>query len=91
MSSRCGDVVRLVNPISSFYRSATPTGIKILLTSLVLGTLSALPLWLAARFGPEDSGATGVALVAMFGTIAGALGTAIGLLWLAIEWLARRR
>jgi hypothetical protein len=32
-----------------------------------------------------------VALVAMFGTIAGALGTAIGLLWLAIEWFARRR
>lgn len=80
-----------MNPITAFYRSNARTGLKIVLTSLLLGTLSALPLWLTIQFSPTDSGATGVALVAMFGTIAGALGTAIGLVWLAIAWLARRR
>ena len=80
-----------MNPITAFYHSNARTGLKIVVTSLLLGTLSALPLWLTIQFSPDDSGATGVALAAMFGTIAGAAGTAIGLIWLAIELIARKR
>ncbi|KAA3650106.1 MAG: hypothetical protein DWQ11_17645 [Proteobacteria bacterium] len=80
-----------MNPISNFYRSDVRTGIKIVLTSLVLGTLTAAPLWFFNQFGPDDVTPTGLALTAMFGTIAGALGAAIGVLWWVVELIFRRR
>ncbi|QID17251.1 hypothetical protein G3580_06090 [Nitrogeniibacter mangrovi] len=77
--------------IVNFYRSPARTGIKILVTSLVLGTLSALPLWLTLQFGDADGGATRVALLAMFGTLAGGLGAIVGVLWFGLELVFRRR
>ncbi|MBT0959567.1 hypothetical protein [Denitromonas iodatirespirans] len=80
-----------MTPILNFYRSDVRTGIKIVLTSLVLGTLTAAPLWLFNQFGPTDVTPTGLALTAMFGTIAGAFGVAIGVVWLVVELIVRRR
>jgi len=80
-----------VNPITDFYRSDVRTGIKIVLTSLILGTLTAVPLWLFTQFGAADVTPTGLALTAMFGTIAGAFGAAIGVVWWIIEVIVRRR
>jgi len=80
-----------MNPILRFYRSATPTGAKIIVTCLILGILSTVPLWLTMWLGLADDGATRPAIIAMFGTIFCALGTAFGALWLLVEWLLRRR
>ncbi len=80
-----------MNPILAFYRSPTRTGVKILVTSLVLGALTALPLWLVMQFGPADASATELALLAMFGTIGGLVGAAIGVVWLLIELIIKRR
>lgn len=80
-----------MNPILDFYRSDLRTGIKIVLTSLILGALTAAPLWLFNQFGPSDVTPTGLALTAMFGTIAGALGAAVGVVWLVIELIFYRR
>lgn len=67
------------------------TGLWIVLVSLLLGTLSVVPLWLVSQSGGGEDGATGPALVALFGTLAGGLGAAIGLVWWLIEaWLRRR-
>ena len=74
-----------MKPILDFYRSDLRTGLKIVITSLVLGIVSAAPLWLMDSFGPADVTPTGAALVAMFGTIAAAVGAAIGLLWFVVE------
>ncbi|TVO63063.1 hypothetical protein [Denitromonas ohlonensis] len=80
-----------MNPILNFYRSDVRTGIKIVLTSLILGTLTAVPLWLFTQFGSTDVTPTGLALTAMFGTIAGAFGAAIGVVWWIVEVIVRRR
>lgn len=82
-----------MNPICRFYRSGRPTGAKIIVTCLSLGVLSTVPLWLSLWLGfiGDGDGATLPALLAMFGTIAGGLGAAVGAVWLLIEWLWRRR
>ena len=77
--------------IRNFYRGDLPTGLKIILSCLVLGILCAAPIWLVGRFGPADAMPTGLALVAMFGTIGAAIGTAIGVFWLVLELIFRRR
>ena len=83
--------IQPVNPIIKFYRSDLRTGFKIVVTSLVLGILSATPLWLMDTFGSADVTPTGAALLAMFGTIAAAGGAAIGVLWFVVELIFIRR
>lgn len=80
-----------MKPILDFYRSDLRTGLKIIVTSLALGILSAVPLWLLDTFGPASDTPTGAALLAMFGTIFAAGGAAIGVLWLVIELIFVRR
>ncbi|WP_230971200.1 hypothetical protein [Nitrogeniibacter aestuarii] len=80
-----------MNPICRFYRSATPTGAKIIVTCLMLGVLSTVPLWLSLGFGLAGEGAATPGVIAMFGTIFSGLGAAIGALWLVVSWLWRRR
>ena len=80
-----------MNPIGDFYRSDLRTGLKIVFTCLVVGILSATPLWLVSTFGPEDTTPTALALVAMFGTIFAGLGAVIGTVWLIIELIFIRK
>lgn len=80
-----------MKPILDFYRSKLRTGLKIAITSLVIGILSAVPLWLMDTFAPTDVTPTGAALLAMFGTIAAAAGCAIGVVWLIFELIFVRR
>lgn len=82
---------RPVKAILDFYRSDLRRGLKIILTSLVLGILSVVPLWLMNIFGPVSDTPTGAALLAMFGTIFAAGGAAIGVLWFIIELIFVRR
>lgn len=78
-----------MNPICRFYRSQAPTGAKIIVTSLMLGVLSTVPLW--ASLGLAGDGATTPALLAMFGTIFAGMGAALGAVWLVIAWFVRGR
>lgn len=80
-----------MNPIRRFYRSTAPTGAKIIVTSLMLGVLSTVPLWSSLWLGLAGDGATAPALLAMFGTIFAAMGATVGALWLVIAWLVRGR
>jgi len=80
-----------MNPIRRFYRSNTPTGAKIIVTSLMLGVMSTVPLWLSLWTGLAGDGATTPALLAMFGTIFAGLGAAFGALWLVVSRFVRRR
>lgn len=77
--------------ILAFYRSGLRTGLKIVVTSVVLGALCAAPLSLIEALGATGSAPTGTALLALFGTIAAAAGIAIGLLWLLVELVFVRR
>jgi hypothetical protein len=87
---RFPDQERAMMSVSRFGRPPMRTGLRIVLASLSLGALSVLPLWLAMHWGVSESAATTPALIAMFGTIAGALGAFAGALWLALEILLRR-
>lgn len=80
-----------MNPICRFFRGPTPVGAKIIVTSLTLGILSTVPLWLTLWLGLSGDGATRPALLAMFGTIVGGIGATLGALWLVVNWLWRRR
>ena len=79
-----------MNLISAFYRSERRTGLKIIVTSVVLGALCATPLSLIEALGATSEAPTGAALLALFGTIAAAAGIAIGLVWLIVELLVAR-
>jgi hypothetical protein len=74
-----------------FFRSRLRTGLKIVITSLVLGALCAFPLWLIDALGTGTGTPTGTALLALFGTIAAGVGVAVGLVWLLVELIFVRR
>lgn len=77
--------------VLDFYRSGLRTGLKIIITGVLLGGLCALPLWLIDALGTPGGTPTGASLLALFGTIAAAVGVAIGVLWLIVELIFVRR
>jgi len=76
--------------VLAFYRSELRTGLKIIVTCVVLGALCAAPLSLINALGTTGGAPTGTALLALFGTIAAAAGIAFGLVWLLVELIFLR-
>ncbi|MDX5374404.1 MAG: hypothetical protein LPK43_01255 [Gammaproteobacteria bacterium] len=77
--------------IAEFFRSELHIGLKVLVTSLVLGMLSWMPLLLYILVGPADGNPIGLGLLAMAGTLLAVLGMGVGLLWWVFGLLMRPR
>lgn len=79
-----------MNTIVRFLRSDTPTGLKIMVISVITALLSMLPLFVYILVGPADGNPIGLGLLAFFGMIAGLLGCLIGVLWLVVYMIRNR-
>ncbi|MDZ7736612.1 MAG: hypothetical protein U5P41_11295 [Gammaproteobacteria bacterium] len=80
-----------MNALVRFLRSDTPTGLKIMLISVIIALISMLPLFVYILVGPADGNPIGLGLLAFFGMFAGLLGCLIGMLWLVLYVIKNRR
>ncbi|HEU4590816.1 MAG TPA: hypothetical protein VFS13_07900 [Steroidobacteraceae bacterium] len=80
--------VRNVNPIKRPVPGRS-RGMKILLTSLLLGAAGVAPLLLYILLGPADGNPIGLGLLAVVAVPASIIGMAIGCITLVVERFAR--
>lgn len=73
-----------------YAKTSKRSGIAIIRTSMAIGAAGILPLLLYAAFGPKDGNPIGLGLLAVVAVPVALVGTAAGLLKLAIEFIARR-
>jgi len=79
-----------VNAIIRFLRGDAPTGLKIMVISMVPAILGMLPLLLYSIFGSADGNPIGLGMLFVAGMAIGFLGFMLGLLWLIVENLLNR-
>lgn len=81
----------VANGAAKFYRSEIYMGLKILVTAIAVGVLSALPLVLYIIFGPADGNPIGLGLLAVAGVGLAQIGAVIGVVWFVFEVVTRKR
>lgn len=67
----------------------TSRGVKILLTSLTIGAVGIAPLLLYILLGPKDGNPIGLGLLAVLAAAVGGIGSLIGAVLAAVEFLTR--
>ena len=76
---------------AKFFRSdEIYKGLKIIVASIGVGALSALPLVLYIIFGPSDGNPIGLGLLAMAGVGLAQIGALIGVVWFLYEGFTRK-